>query len=273
MFSRIPSKDRLLYTAILALVLGVGGYAAFAHGQKPAPIVFSDSPAPAHGASSTSSTVSTKEDEVVVQVAGAVAKPGVFHLPAGSRLDDAVKAAGGARADADIDSWNLAAKVIDGSQIYVKTKKEAAVVVAQSAPVRTVRHAAAAPPRIQGTIPPVHVEVPEAYRGGASAPSAYADKPKVEPAGDSKPVVASKPSASPSHEGRAKKEMPAPGSIDLNSAGLEDLEKLPGVGPSTAQKILDYRQEHGRFQSVEELLAVKGIGPKKLDAIRDYVRV
>lgn len=63
------------------------------------------------------------------------------------------------------------------------------------------------------------------------------------------------------------------GLVDLNAATLEQLDALPGVGPSTAQAILDYREEHGRFRSVEELLEVRGIGEAKLAALRKRVRV
>lgn len=63
------------------------------------------------------------------------------------------------------------------------------------------------------------------------------------------------------------------GPLDLNTATLEQLEELPGIGPSTAQAILAERDRRGRFASVEELLDVRGIGPAKLDAIRDLVTV
>jgi competence protein ComEA len=61
------------------------------------------------------------------------------------------------------------------------------------------------------------------------------------------------------------------GPVHLNSATVEQLDTLPGVGPVTAQKIVDYRQKHGAFTSVDELDAVPGIGPARLDELRDLV--
>ena len=61
------------------------------------------------------------------------------------------------------------------------------------------------------------------------------------------------------------------GPVHLNSATIEQLDALPGVGPVTAQKIVDYRQKHGAFTSVDELDAVSGIGPARLDSLRDLV--
>jgi len=61
--------------------------------------------------------------------------------------------------------------------------------------------------------------------------------------------------------------------VNLNTATLEQLDTLDGVGPATAQKILDYRAEHGGFGSVDELDQIPGIGEKRLAALRDHVRV
>jgi competence protein ComEA len=61
------------------------------------------------------------------------------------------------------------------------------------------------------------------------------------------------------------------GPVHLNTATLEQLDALPGVGPATAQRILDYRQEHGAFRSVDELDAVPGIGPARLEQLRELV--
>jgi competence protein ComEA len=136
---------------------------------------------------------------VVVDVVGAVRRAGLYRLPQGSRIADALARAGGATRKAELDLVNLAAPLADGSQIVVPTRAAA-------------RQA-----------------------GGGGGPSAPA------------------------------------GPVHLNSATEADLEALPGVGPVTAQKILDYRQHHGAFGSVDELDAIPGIGPKRLDQLRDLV--
>ena len=139
---------------------------------------------------------------VVVHVAGAVRRPGVYKLPAAARVDDAVARAGGATGRADLGGLNLAAKVEDGRQVLV----------------------------------------PERARPGAVA--------------------------APAAVGAA----PAPGQpLNLNTATLEQLDLLSGIGPLTAQKILDFREERGGFGSVEELAEVPGIGDKRLASLREEV--
>jgi competence protein ComEA len=137
---------------------------------------------------------------VVVDVVGAVRRPGLYRLAQGSRIADALTRAGGATAKADLAQVNLAAPLADGEQVVV--------------------------PR----------------RGAVPAPGAGS----ASGASDAAPV-------------------------QLSTATLEQLDSLPGVGPVTAQKILDYRQEHGAFQSVDELDAVSGIGPKRLEQLRELV--
>jgi competence protein ComEA len=139
---------------------------------------------------------------VVVDVAGKVRRPGVATLPAGSRVVDAIRRAGGARPGVDLSSLNLARVLVDGEQILV---------------------------------------------GVAAAPGVAAS-------------ASSRPGTST-----------AGGLVNLNTAGLDDLETLPGVGPVTAQKILDWRTSHGAFTAVDELLEVDGIGEKTLAELAPHV--
>jgi competence protein ComEA len=80
------------------------------------------------------------------------------------------------------------------------------------------------------------------------------------------------PTAPPAIHNKSKAE-PDTQSISINSGDLTELEKLPGVGPSLAQKIIDYRTEHGPFQSTDDLRNVRGIGEKRLAKIAPYVRL
>lgn len=149
-------------------------------------------------------STTTSSPDVVVYVAGAVTNPGVYHLPPGARVIDAIASAGGLGAEADADGVNLAAVARDGSRIYVPLVGEIAPVVA----------AADAPPA-DSTLPP--------------------------------------------------------GPIDLNAATVDELDRLPGVGPATAAAIVAYRDAHGPFGTVDDLADVRGIGPAKLDALRGLV--
>ncbi|GBC92222.1 ComE operon protein 1 [bacterium HR15] len=143
---------------------------------------------------------------VVVHVAGQVRKPGVYTLPSGSRLRDALQQAGGAKPEADLDGVNLAEPLSDGQKIYVPHKAETRVATAFNEP-------------------------------------------------------------------RAPLKSPARFPLDINRATAEELEQLPGIGPVLAARIVEYRRAHGRFQSVDELLEVRGIGPKRLEQLRPYVIV
>lgn len=164
----------------------------------------------------------TSPTRIAVHVVGAVNEPGVYHLESGARADDALRAAGGANANADLRRVNLAAAVYDGAQLYI--------------------------PRVGERMP---VDLPASSAGGG-----------LNGAGGGPNSVAGNTTTSTQ-----------PAIIDLNLATAVDLDRLPGVGPSTAKAIIDHRTRNGPFASVDDLLKVKGIGPAKLAEIRPWVRV
>ncbi|MBP2702702.1 ComEA family DNA-binding protein [Microbispora sp. RL4-1S] len=156
------------------------------------------SPLTPAGPSSPPSAVS----RVVVYVSGKVRRPGVLTLAAGSRVVDAIQAAGGVRAGADPGGVNLARRLVDGEQIAVGGRGQATV----------------------------------GAQGGAAVPGAG------EP-------------------------------LNLNTATVEQLDTLPGVGEVLAQRIVGYRDAHGGFASVDQLGDVSGIGARRLEELRDKVVV
>ncbi len=194
---RDPRKLAAWGAAALALVLLTAWYLARSRAADSA-------------SASPVATIAVAPDEgddpggrLIVDVAGAVRKPGVYRMASGARVEDALKRAGGATAHADLSQINRAAKLEDGRQVLVPRRASA------SAP--------------------------------ASAPAGAAATP-----------------AQP---------------VNLNTATLEQLDTLDGVGPATAQKIIDFRTAHGGFGSVDELDQIPGIGEKKLAALREQVRV
>lgn len=168
---------------------------------------------------------------LVVSVAGRVARPGLVRLPEGSRVGDALTAAGGAARGVDLTGLNLAQRLADGEQVVVG------------------------------------VRLPGANGGGATGGVMGA-------AGAGGPAAGGGAGAAGGGAGGARGgAASASGPLDLNAATLEQLDQLPGVGPVTAQKILDWRTEHGRFAAVEQLQEVGGIGEARFGQLRARVRV
>ncbi|GAA3646476.1 hypothetical protein GCM10022202_02190 [Microbacterium marinilacus] len=153
------------------------------------------------GEATPSPVATVAAGRVYVHVDGSVRAPGLYVLPAGARVVDAIAAAGGLTDDAAGAAVNLARVVSDGEQLVVPAEGEAP--------------------------PPVTVE------GGSGAEA----------------------------------------TVDINAADAAALEELPRIGPALAARIIEWREANGRFESVEDLLAVSGIGDKMLEALRPLVRV
>lgn len=163
-------------------------------------------PAAATGASPVPTPSGGPTGTLVVDVAGKVRRPGIAVLPAGSRVVDALEAAGGARRGVDLAGLNLARVLVDGEQVLVG--EEPATLPVQAAPGTGTGSA-----------------------GAVGAP------------------------------------------VDLNRASQAELELLPEIGPVTAAAIIAWREEHGGFRAVQELLEVSGIGEATLAAVTPHVTV
>jgi competence protein ComEA len=148
--------------------------------------------------SSSNKASSGAKGQIAVYVVGEVMHPGVYTLPEGSRLQQAVEAAGGFTASADMIAVNLAMKLVDGMKVYV-------------------------PPRV------------------------YRDAMKT--TGEDNAL------------------------INVNMASSSELEKIPGIGPVLAKRIIEYREQNGPFTTYEDLLKVQGIGEKTLAKIKPYIQV
>ena len=185
------------------------------------------------------------EATVRVHVAGAVNNPGVYTLPAQGRAVDAIAAASGAAADADLDRVNLAGALSDGVQIYVPHRGETAA-PAQIQPNGGTANAG------QGTA-----------ANGASQNGTAQNGPSQ---GGAQPQLAR--TLTPA--GSAQKGSTP---VNINTATAEELQTLPRIGPAMAQRIIAWREAHGGFRSVDELDAVPGIGPSMLENLRPLVTV
>ncbi len=140
-------------------------------------------------------SLSGQASDLVVDVAGAVERPGVYRLPAGSRVEDAVQRAGGASAKAELEAVNRAARLADGQQVVVPERGPGGVALA-------------------------------AAGGGEEGP------------------------------------------ISLGTATVEQLDTIDGIGPVTAEDIVEFRDQHGGLASVDQLDQVSGIGPATMESLR-----
>jgi competence protein ComEA len=182
----------VVYGAVAIALLLVGARAIRAEGSGAVDLpVGSDRPA-----ASGAVTVESGGSDLVVDVAGAVRRPGVYRLPADARVIDAIERAGGPGDGALLEAINRAARLTDGQQVVVPARGAGGMV------------AAGAPPSAQA------------------------------------------------------------GPISLGSATIEQLDTIDGIGPVTAQKIVEFRDQHGGLATVEQLDEVSGIGPATMESLR-----
>nr|WP_242826036.1 helix-hairpin-helix domain-containing protein [Desulfurispora thermophila] len=186
--------------------------------------------------------------EVVVHVSGAVQKPGLYRLPAGSRVDDLLQKAG-LLPDADVDSLNLAARLKDEQRLLVP-RRNAGTEMEKSSGGSQLRNPFTAATGAAAGQPGTTV-------GGSSTGKLLASS-GINAGGQQLPAVLS---------GRQS------GRININTATAAELESLPGIGPALAQRIIDYRTSNGPFASVQDIMKVSGIGEKKFAQICELICV
>jgi competence protein ComEA len=144
---------------------------------------------------------------LAVHVVGAVPRPGLYEFAEGARVQDAIDAAGGLLAEANLGVLNLAALLEDGKQLVIP------------------------------------------YQDGRDV---LGEDDTIDLPSSNKPSVEAE-------------------LVNINTASLEELNALPGIGPTTAQKIIDYRIENGEFSTIEDIMSVSGIGPATFEEIKDLI--
>ena len=184
-----------VYGAVAVVLLLLGARAIRAEGESGGVASF-----PSGGGDKGFTVDSGSGGDIVVDVTGAVALPGVYRLPAGARVTDAVQRAGGASGGALLEAINLAARLADGQQVVVPK------------------------------------------RGPGGAPMATASGASED------------------------------GPISLGTATVEQLDTIEGIGPVTAQDIIEFRDEHGGLSSVDQLDQVSGIGPATMESLRSRLQ-
>lgn len=159
----------------------------------------------------------TNDDIVVIHITGSVKNPGIVKLKEGSRIEDAIEAAGGLTENADITKVNLAYVVEDGTKIKIPSASE-------------------------------------------------------EDIGD-EDIIDSKSGDNIIIEENTISSNNSTQTININKATEKEFETLPGIGPSLASKIIEYRNQNGKFESIEDIKNVNGIGDNKYEKIKDLITV
>ena len=191
----IEKEQKRGLVIIFALTVGIAGFYFFNSRPSMQPALVPD----LNSGIMQEKVLETPVD-LIINVAGKVNNPGVYQLPQGSRVIDAIKAAGNQRKGVDISDINLARLLVDGEQILVGSVKPSS--------------------------------------GKTSVKKITTDNP-----------------------------------LDINRATMAQLDTLPGIGPVTAQRIIDYRTKVGRINSVDELKKISGLGGAKFEEIKSLLRV
>jgi competence protein ComEA len=183
-------------------------------------------------------TSNLENDTIVVDVFGAVNSPMVMIIPAGSRVYEAIEKAGGLTDKADLRTINRAIVLSDGDRLYIPTKEE---LESKEELPSYVAH--------------------DSNTGLSDASGAAKTTSAVKSAGASE------------QNGNQGTSQSQNGLININTADAQELQKLSGVGPSIADRIITYRNNNGSFKTIDDLKKISGIGAKTFDKFKDKITV
>lgn len=222
MFNQFNLKQKIVMGMIIAvIVISIGVYGFFSMQKQNTVLNLNEMLVEENREEVNQEIDEVKEKEevgnIVVHITGAVKNKGILRLPEGSRISDAIEAAGGETKEADLDSINLAYTLEDGQKIYIPSQEDKE-----------------------------NNEQKQYITTESGDTTNIKENSKI--------------------EGENEK-------VNINTANQSELETLPGIGPSLASRIIEYREQNGKFNSIEELKNVKGIGDAKFEDLKNSATI
>ena len=222
MFNQFNLKQKMVMGMIIAvIVISIGVYGFFSMQKQNTVLNLNEMLVEENREEVNQEIDEVKEKEevgnIVVHITGAVKNKGILKLPEGSRISDAIEAAGGETKEADLDSINLAYTLEDGQKIYIPSQEDKE-----------------------------NNEQKQYITTESGDTTNIKENSKI--------------------EGENEK-------VNINTANQSELETLPGIGPSLASRIIEYREQNGKFNSIEELKNVKGIGDAKFEDLKNSATI
>ena len=222
MFNQFNLKQKIVMGMIIAvIVISIGVYGFFSMQKQNTVLNLNEMLVEENREEVNQEIDEVKEKEevgnIVVHITGAVKNKGILRLPEGSRISDAIEAAGGETKEADLDSINLAYVLEDGQKIYIPSQEDKE-----------------------------NNEQKQYITTESGDTTNIKENSKI--------------------EGENEK-------VNINTANQSELETLPGIGPSLASRIIEYREQNGKFNSIEELKNVKGIGDAKFEDLKNSATI
>lgn len=257
----------LLICILIFLILGSGVLGFFlkqVYHPLSSPVVTQDneiakqSPA---GETPQETQMPEEKEEIKVYVTGCVNKPGVITLEKGQLIDDAIKAAGGATKEADLENINLAYELKENLMLRIKSKPTASNKAAAVAGTPET-----AQPSKTGANPKNNTQTVQAGQGKAAE-----NKVDTGSMNSGIDIISGSLDTVVEEEGETAGEEKKNNRVNINKATQAELENLPNIGPATAKAIIDYREKSGGFQKVTDIMKITGIKQKTYDKIKDDI--